>query len=206
MLYVGKAGSMRGPVPVTERLRRHAREKSWWLPGIWVDVTELPGYAEVMAEERAQILALRPVHNVNFARCRAAGHEMDGNGRCTPCRDQYNATHRDPHWAAEHPDNVRDAQARAKEKLGVEEYNRRHAQWSGLSKTRRRPAAATARHARSARCASRGRPGGDAAGSATSTQRCRPVPFGVPDWEVTEANGGRAEAEKSLTWPGGSGG
>jgi len=130
-LYVGKAGGTKGPVPVTERLRRHAREQPWWLPGIWADVAELPGYAEVMAEERAQILALRPVHNVNFARCRAAGHEMDGNGRCVPCRNEYNAGYRQdhPHWAAEHPDNGREAQARHREKIGVDEYRRRQAQW-----------------------------------------------------------------------------
>ncbi|HEX2743210.1 MAG TPA: hypothetical protein VHN16_02260 [Streptosporangiaceae bacterium] len=100
-------------MPVTERLRRHAREQPWWLPGIWADVAELPGYAEVMAEERAQILALRPVHNVNFARCRAAGHEMDGNGRCVPCRNEYNAGYRQdhPHWAVV-PGAAREAHAR----------------------------------------------------------------------------------------------
>ena len=60
-LYVGKAGSRRGPVPVLQRLYRHAYEKSWWKPGIWADVRELNGYAEVMAEERAQIRSLQPV-------------------------------------------------------------------------------------------------------------------------------------------------
>ena len=74
---------------MTERLRRHAREQPWWHPGIWADVRELPSYDEMMAEERAQILALRPAHNVNWARCRAAGHEMDGKGRCVLCRRDY---------------------------------------------------------------------------------------------------------------------
>jgi hypothetical protein len=91
-LYVGKAGSKRGPVPVTERLRRHAREKSWWPEVARIDFGQLDGYPAVMAEERAQILALQPVHNTNLARCRKAGHPMDGNGRCQTCERDY---HRD---------------------------------------------------------------------------------------------------------------
>ena len=42
-------------------------------------------YPAVMVEERTQILALRPAWNVNLARCRKAGHEMDGTGRCKIC-------------------------------------------------------------------------------------------------------------------------
>jgi hypothetical protein len=88
-LYVGKAGGKRGPVPVTERLRRHAREQPWWKNVARIDFGVLDGYPAVMAEERTQILALRPTHNVNLVRCRKAGHEMDGTGRCKTCAHDY---------------------------------------------------------------------------------------------------------------------
>ncbi len=89
-LYVGKAGGgKRGPVPVTERLWRHAREQSWWKDVARIDFGVLDSYPTVMAEERTQILALRPAWNVNLARCRKAGHEMDGTGRCKICTHDY---------------------------------------------------------------------------------------------------------------------
>jgi hypothetical protein len=131
-LYVGKAGGKQGPVPVSERLRRHAREQPWWQPGIWADVCELPDYATMLAEEDAQIKALKPLNNKNGRVCRA-GHDTTGqdamtaNGRCRKCRDEYMAAWHEehPHWAAEHPESVKAAQARFREQVGDEEYLRR---------------------------------------------------------------------------------
>ena len=140
-LYVGAAGTQGKPVPVTQRLYRHAREAPWFPAVTVVDIASLASSRECVAEERAQIQRLRPTRNKAMRVCRAALHDVTAPGTQTSdgkCRECTNARMQVylPQWRAANPGKDAEYQARQRDRLGEDEWNRRHTQWSRDSRAR----------------------------------------------------------------------
>ncbi len=106
-LYVGCVGE-RGPRRVTHRLASHKREKPWWPQVTHIDVAAFASIEEVVAEETAQIAALKPVHNKQLLDGR---HDVDhvsprirGNRRQYELLRQQRPGHR---WHKQELENTR---------------------------------------------------------------------------------------------------
>lgn len=108
-LYVGAAGARGKPVPVTERLRRHAREQAWASDVTAVEVASFATSAEAAGEERHQIRLLCPVHNKMMRVCEAGLHDVTVPGAQNAwgaCRECTAARMRK--WRTENPGKWRE--------------------------------------------------------------------------------------------------
>jgi hypothetical protein len=156
-LYVGAAGTLASrPVALAERLRNHSRYAVWAPDVVAYDWEQLVSAEAARAEERTQILALNPVHNVAHNRsrpprasqprhavlCHQGLHDVtvpgsrETNGACKECT----RTRRQRHRAANRAQRVAYL-ARYREKIGEEEYLRRDRQYARSSRSRKKNAA-----------------------------------------------------------------
>ena len=103
-LYVGLTGE-RGLRRVSTRLRAHqglgGPAKPWWPEVARIEVAALSTAVAAIAEEEAQIIELKPVHNMNGLGLCPRGHRrsvarIDGSGRCRQCELEQNRAKRGP--------------------------------------------------------------------------------------------------------------
>ena len=93
-LYVGCVGE-RGPIRVQTRLGKHRRLRSWWPDVARIEIASFGSSAEVVEEERQQLVALQPKHNrLELGKC-PKGHDRGrpgallDNGTCKQCQWDY---------------------------------------------------------------------------------------------------------------------
>jgi hypothetical protein len=120
---------------LTERLRRAARDHDWAGEVARYDWAAFATSREAAEEEREQIRALRPAYNQAMSVCRAGLHDVTlpgsqtADGKCAECTQARMAAYM-PQWRQQNPDKTAEYQARYRERVGEEEWNRRHRNYS----------------------------------------------------------------------------
>jgi len=153
-LYVGAVGVTRvGAASLINRLGRHARERSLWNEEAdRIDYAVLSSQEEAKSEETAQIKFLSPRYNFDLNRCRKGLHDIrfpesristgkDSYGTCRECYNERMTPYL-RQWKKDHPDDVKRHQETQQQRLGEEEWKRRHNKWSAEWRARQKDKAA----------------------------------------------------------------